>query len=252
MRPFLLTPAFLLGLLLAQACSEPSVYDIPFPASLQGEEFEAAAAKIKERNDEIPKEDQDLLMGYIMRTTVARGLGPAPAGTLTVRQAVEDQRAFLAEQAKARAEEEARVAEALRKAQEAEAAREAERAKLREAVTVGAKSLAVLTPDFRARRYGNEFQTEFVFSNNTDKPVAAFKGVAAYNDAFGQQLKAVQVQYDKPLAPGQTVTWKATAKLNEFLDDDRTLMSTNLDTVTLAWKPTTILFVDGTTMAVAE
>lgn len=239
-----------IAMLTLTAC-RGDVHDITMPASLAGPDFDVAVDQVKARNDELTASEQSLLLGYVTRTTFTRTMRnePAPVGTITVGEAIESQRAFLEEQRKAEEAEAARIAEAKRKAEEAEAAREVQRVKLREAVTVGVTQLAILRPDFKARRYGTELQTTFALANNTDKPVAAFRGTVAYLDPFGEEVKQVGLQYDKPLAPGQAVTWVAVAKLNEFLDSDRALLGANLDTVKASWRPDTVIFADGSVMS---
>ena len=188
-------------------------------------------------------DDKQLVVAYFMRTEMAKGLGKAfgmdtsKAGNVfgkNVGQIIEEQKAWAAEQ---KAQEE----KAKKLAAEAKAHEEARLAELK-------KSLLLTVFDMKKKEIGFTSATElkFVYENTSGKDIRAFEGELTMHDVLGEEVLKTWVK--------STEILKAGAKRNEskLTTQEYKVRGKKLEDLKVAWKPTTVLFADGTRVDLEE
>ncbi len=220
------------------ACSDP--HRVPLPRD--ADKMDTLEPVLKR----LSKPEQELLLGYASRISLAAGLraaaGAIPEG-MTVGKAIEEQRQFEKAKAAAKAEKEKRLA-----------ARVAEREKILkpmlEAVTVELVSKKIV-PDYgTSGKYllDENFNAKFSYHNNTDREIAGVKGLITIKDLFGDDISKFLISNDSSIKPGQTVTWEGSRSVKYPRGDnnDRRLAELPPDKLKLIWEPRSIVFADGT------
>ena len=181
-------------------------------------------------------------MGYMMRQGMSQVFGGKgmPEG-VTVRQAINEQRDWLANQ-----EQHAAKAEELKKKVEIERkAKQEEFAKL--------LSVALVSKRNVDGEYGQKYVSlELAFENKTTKDIQGVKGVLKVNDIFGDPIESISFSYDKGVAAGKTSIYKGGVDINQFMDRDKKLWNTDLDKLKADFETSMILFKDGTQIAAPQ
>lgn len=221
---------------LLTACSDPK--DIVIN---KGEDIEAHADELKSLSDE----DKQLLAGYIFRAEMGKAFtGKSDSGSygITVREAIERQKQFIAEKAKQEAE---------RKAAEEKARQEyAEKEKiLNSAVSVVFVSHSPSVSDFGSR----EATVVFRIINKSDKEITGIKGVAIFYDKFGDEIYGSRLKVDFQeingvLAKGAEYEYSGRVHINQFMDNEVKFATTPTADLKFEYRPETVLFKDGTSI----
>jgi hypothetical protein len=226
------------------ACSNPKSTEIPQDIS----QLEV----LKPAMEKLTPEERELAGGYILRHTVAAKMagafggkeGPGiPVGT-TLGKAIEEQRAFLADQ---KAEQDRQAA--LKAKMEAE--REAAARSMREAVTVTLLAKAIDTKRGMSGMVLDEYLlVDFGYKNNTAREIAGVKGVVSVQDLFGDEISAFGISNDTTIPAGQSITWTGSrsVKYPAGENKDRKLAELDDTKYKVVWQPEVILFADGTQM----
>jgi hypothetical protein len=186
-------------------------------------------------------EEVGLLQAYVLR----KGLGDAFAGKtptlpvgMTIGEIIDDQRKWVDNEKVRQAEEKERIARA-------RAEEEKQRRQLLDAIT-----LTVFEKGFQHVDYEDYVTIRAVYENKSGKDIRAFKGTIQFNDLFGVEIMPVNIAEDTPLAAGETRREGWTLKFNQFIDQHVKLRNTALENMKPEWKPSIILFADGTSMEV--
>jgi hypothetical protein len=218
----------LISLLFCAACSGPRDFKIPADKAAWKADTEFKAAI-----DELEDEEKELLRTWMMRHAVAEAFG----GTMpeaTIGEAIEQQRAFASEKSAEHAETERQAAE-------------------HDAAARGLASTIEMTPVSYGLNVGKPeythddwFELKVTFRNTADKDVSAVKGAVVFKDAFGEEIKRVNLEMQDTIAANSEIEWSGELDLNQFSAVDQKLVSTPVDKMTLEWLPDTILLVDGT------
>jgi hypothetical protein len=80
------------------------------------------------------------------------------------------------------------------------------------------------------------------------KPARAIKGTLLLQDLFGETKMRLRWTIDKPMAPGQVLVEKGVGfEYNMLMDDHRWAASVELENMKVAFRPTNIIYQDGTT-----
>lgn len=121
------------------------------------------------------------------------------------------------------------------------------RDELRAVIDVTLDDLIFIPEDIRAGRFSDYLQFELRYMNKSEQDVRAFTGQAIFLDLFGREIKRLALTYDTPINASQTVVDSDKAfELNQFLDDDRALASTERENMTFVFEVDSVLFGDGT------
>jgi hypothetical protein len=125
--------------------------------------------------------------------------------------------------ADARAKEEARVSE------------------LRKAIT-----LTVVSKGFQEAEYEKYITIRVAYENTSGKDIRAFQGKIQFTDLFGKEIYESGLTISRSVKSGEKTIWNGNIKYNQFMDDQKALRFSELSDMKVAWKPSGILFVDGT------
>jgi hypothetical protein len=212
------------------ACSDPRSTKIPADMS--------ELPKIQSALDKLDSVDRGRVAQYEMRAHLGAifGNSPPPAG-VTIGEAIDNQKAFVAAQAKEEAADKARAAVAAK-------ARAEKLHLMSEALTVSLTRLEV------EGRVGDSFG-QFIFmhlalQNRGAKPIAGVKGVAIFRDMFGDTLATWHVSYDKGVPANGTKQLRQLVGSTKVDARDLRLAQTPIEKVTFSFEPSIIIFDDGT------
>lgn len=80
-----------------------------------------------------------------------------------------------------------------------------------------------------------------------EKPARSVKGVLEFADLFGEIKFQVRTTIDEPIAPGKPVREEGVGiDYNQFMDDHRWLLTTELANIKVGFSVLSILYTDGT------
>ena len=218
------------------ACTDPKSIVLT-----KKEDIEKHAEDIKKLSDE----DKKMLVAYVFRAELGgmfggEGNNKAIYG-VPIGEAINNQKAFVAEQQKLELE---------KKAEEEKARQELEekQRKLNEAVSVIFVEHHRTEGQFSFQKYDI---FNFKIKNNSQKNITGIKGVAVFFDKFGDELKRVEMKNDfqdngGKLAAGQDYTWQG--QMDVVLRDDEKLADTPTEDLKFVYEPDTVLFEDGTSL----
>ena len=128
-----------------------------------------------------------------------------------------------------------------RLAAEARAKEEARISELRKAIT-----LAVVSKGFQKADYEEYINITVAYENMAGRDIRAFEGKIQFTDLFGKEIYESGVTISNPVRAGEKGTWRGSIKYNQFIDSDKALRFTALSDMKVVWKPSGILFADGT------
>jgi len=168
-------------------------------------------------------EENRLLMAYMMRRALAKGLGSdglSPVGK-TVGEIINQQKQWESQQ-KAASEEQDRLAA------EARAKENALVSELRKSLTLSVYEKSFLASDFEAGRVLDSIVIKCAYQNTSSKDIRAFEGTIVFRDLFGDVIANVDLKVSDPIKAGEKATWVGTTSYNEFLERDVKLRNTEL------------------------
>jgi hypothetical protein len=128
-----------------------------------------------------------------------------------------------------------------RLAADARAKEEAREAELRKAIT-----LTVVHKGFQEAEYEKYITFKVAYENTSGKGIRAFQGKVQFTDLFGKQIYESGLTISNSVKSGQKGIWNGSFKYNQFIDAEKALLLTDLSDMKVVWKPSGILFVDGT------
>jgi hypothetical protein len=187
-------------------------------------------------------EESRLLLGYMMRQGVSQAFGGkgVPEG-ITVRQAISEQREFLAKEK----QEEAKAEELKKKVEAERKAKQEEFAQLLSEAFVSKKNVE--------GEYGQKYASlEMALENKTDKDIQGVKGILKITDIFGDPIQNISFSYDKGIAAKKTAIYKGGIEINRFMDKDMKLFNTDFDKLKSSFEIATIIYKDGTKVEAPE
>jgi hypothetical protein len=214
---------FPLLLFLIISCSSP--LERPYKESTLEED-------VVELKKTLSEEELEMLAGYIALRTIGEDkmLGKTYGDLLT------EAKEFKAEM-EAKQEEERRLAEEAKR-------EEAERIKR----LSGALTVSLYEKGFFEYNYQDYITFKFAFQNKTDKNMKAFTGMIIINDLFDKEIKNFNLTFDDGINANSKRNWSAQTEYNQFIDEDVTLKSKDMDDLKVEWIPEKIIFTDNTTL----
>lgn len=225
--------------LLLTGCSKPQDAIVPTDMSTWDKELAPQIQKLS-------KEDKELFASYAMRLKVAEGFGGTgiPMGT-TVGQAIEQQKAWGAEQEKKRAEE-----AALRDKLEKE--RAAARAAIDGAVTVTLLEKKQLPRDWEVRRISDTQVFRIGVHNKGEKEVAGVAGSIEFIDIFDKPFGAVSFSITENIKPGGEYVWTGSRDYNQFVADHKAVWNAETGKFKTRFVPKAVVYSDGSKLLAEE
>lgn len=101
---------------------------------------------------------------------------------------------------------------------------------------------------FYKYKYEDYITYKFVIQNKSSKNIRAVKGSLIFSNLFDEEIKTINLVYDKVLTADTTVNYEAQTDYNQFSDSDKALKNKELKDMKVKWKPEKIIFEDGTTL----
>ncbi|WP_417800177.1 hypothetical protein [Tenacibaculum sp.] len=128
----------------------------------------------------------------------------------------------------------------------------AEKAKKEELERINRLSESVVISCFEKGFYKYKYEDyityKFVIQNKSSKNIRAVKGSLIFSNLFDEEIKTINLVYDKVLTADTTVNYEAQTDYNQFSDSDKALKNKELKDMKVKWKPEKIIFEDGTTL----
>jgi len=81
-------------------------------------------------------------------------------------------------------------------------------------------NIKLLKRDFVEMNYSESLYFEFQYTNKTEQTIKAFKGTVMFYDIFNEMLLSVEIEYLKPIKPGETVTEDGYWDYNPYIADN--------------------------------
>jgi hypothetical protein len=193
---------------LLAACSNPKSAVIPQDMKQWGDDFKAAVNKLS-------PSDKSVLEKYLLRTKMGAALGGSdiPKGE-TIGKAIEDEKAFDAQQAKA---EERAAALKL----EMEKKREALTQQVNSLLTVSVLKVGLVPAD--QYNIGQNIEVVVALKNLSNERIDGVEGALQFYDMFGNKVAELRIKDEDGVDPGKVAEWDGSKRYNEFLDNDKAL-----------------------------
>jgi Sec-independent protein translocase protein TatA len=202
--------------------------------------------KITEKNkDTFLKEIKDMKgltveeVGLLMSVQLQNGMRKAFGGS-ELRMVDKTVGELLTELKKEAAERDKENDRQEKLAAEARAKEEARIAELRKAVT-----LTVADKGFYKADYEEFITIKVAYENTSGKDIRAFTGKIQFTDLFGKEIFESGVTISNPVKAGARGNWDGSIKYNQFIDHHKALRFADLNDMKIVWKPSSILFADG-------
>ncbi len=222
--------------LLVAACSKPQDTIIPSEMSKWDSELAPQVKKLSE-------EDQKLAIGYITRAKLGEVFGgKGVAFGTTLGDAINQQKAWVAEQAEAE-----KKAAALKA--EVEKAAAAHAAQVSRAVTVSLISKRELPSNYELRRYSEAQEFKIAVKNTSEKAISGVSGTLEFIDIFDKVVGTVSFKISENLAPGGGTVWTGSRDYNQFIAEHRAVWNLEEGKYKTRFVPGTIVFADGTKLS---
>lgn len=209
------------------------------------ENVDAIASKVG-ADDGVTQEERQLFAGYLVRSRLAGVLGgTAPPLNLTVGEAIDAQRRFVAERRAAEARERA-------EAQRVEQQRQAEIQAIRSTVSAQVTAIEYQAAEPMARQYEDYLHFRIHVRNQGTRALRGVRGVFVFHNTFGQVVARVNANVERDLAPSSEEDLALSKTYNQFMDEDRALRGFDLTRGRAEWEPEQVVFADGTQIEVGS
>jgi hypothetical protein len=223
-------PLAIVVLFSAIACSDPRSTKIPADIS--------ELPKIQSSLDRLDSTNRGRVARYEMRARMGAIFGGSPPpASVTIGEAIKNQTAFEAAEARQAAADSAVAA--------ASAKERAEKVRLMgEALAVSLTKLEVqgTTSD----SYGQFIFMHVAFQNRGSKPIAGVKGVAIIQDMFGDTVTTRRISYDKGIPINAVKELRQLIGATRVDPQDKRLAETPIEKLKFSFEPSIIIFDDGT------
>jgi hypothetical protein len=196
--------------------------DAPMPTT--SEALEAAKPQLWA----LPEEQRNLLIDYFVRKNLGDDFfGEGVAEGITLAQALEEQRAYVAEQNTDEAKLTRRRAEAVQQ--------------MRQAVRAHLPKTGIE----RADDGSEHLHITATFTNEGTLGIKAFKGRLTLTDQFDEVISSLDIRNDDAIESGHVLQWQRSRALRQDeYNDDRRLGSLKPGQYRVVWKPSEMLFAD--------
>ena len=203
------------------------------------EGFMLDMVEIRESNGQ---ETVDKITTYVMQQAMKSAFDEDADNTLVGKTYEEllQQAIVLAEEMKAKEEEEKRLADE-------------ERLRIKNLQLKIAESVtfAVTKKGYYEGQYGypKNITFSFSFKNKTNRDIAGIKGKLTFFDMFDEKITVINLSYDDGIRANKIAVYKAQIDYNDFESDDKKLRDTELTKLKHLWEPEQLIFSDGEKLA---
>jgi len=237
-----LVAIFVIALVVA-GCSKPQ--DIVF-----GPEPLKQIAEQGEQFKKLSEEDRTLLVGYLTITEMGKVFGAQikPATGRTVGEVLADARAWKEKMQAVEVEAKKREAEADALKVKVLAERKAVADKISSSVVVAVIDKTVLPKNYDAGRYNEMLSIKYAIENKSSKAIRQLKGRVVFNDATGDKVGWLPVDFDEPIGAGKSLTTTTGRgwKLNPFMNGEiEKIAGREFSSMKATFEPESIAFEGG-------
>lgn len=116
----------------------------------------------------------------------------------------------------------------------------------KESLMLGMVNIICLTKGFEAHNSNEYITYKFNIKNNSNKNIRAIKGMISFTNLFDEPITSLDVIYDISINANTNIDWKASSVYNDTLNEDILLETKKLDDLKIVWKPSKIIYEDGT------
>ncbi len=116
-------------------------------------------------------------------------------------------------------------------------------------VTVNVTDKRNLETNYKAGRYSPRVEFTFEVYNNTSKDIKGVQGILTIKDLFGVDIMSSRLDFTGQTisADGSITVSDMGMDINQFMDDDVKVYTTDFEDLNFAYKVTQIVYTDGTT-----
>lgn len=196
--------------------------------------------ELKPSVEKLSDEDKGLFAAYMMRAKMGEAFGGKAEEGLTIGKAIENQKAWKAERDK-KDQEAQLLKEKLEKEQLAL------QKQVDEMLTVTVLKMGLEKESFQTNQI-----IRLGFKNNGTKDISGIKGTMHFIDMFDKEIGSIGFSFTDGIKAGATAKWSGSRHYNQFIDEHRALAGVEEGKYTTRFKPTMIVFKDGTKLALPE
>lgn len=95
-----------------------------------------------------------------------------------------------------------------------------------------------------ANDYSDWFDIVFAVNNTTDQDIRAVRGVADFEDLFGDVIWRVNLRISDPLQAGETITWNGSVDYRMFNDSHRRMKNMRSQDMTVVFREVEVIYED--------
>ena len=223
--------------LLLAACSKPTDTIIPADMTTWDKDLAPAVQKLEAA-------DRELFTAYTLRIKVGGLFGGDKASIplgMTVGQAIEEQKKWVAEQKRAADE-----AAALKAKMEAEKLVSIKA--INDAVTVTLLEKIERPKNFDAGRYSESQVFVVGVQNKSTKDVTGVSGEIEFIDVFDKVVGSVSFGISETIKPNGTHKWTGARDYNQFIDEHQAVWNLTEEKYKTRFIPEAVIFADGTSL----
>jgi hypothetical protein len=106
-------------------------------------------------------------------------------------------------------------------------------------------NLAVEEKGYFEGDFLDQITMKLKFINNTGKDIKGIEGVVIFYDIFDNEIKTLDISYDKGVEVDVPKIWDAGFDYNQFMSEDIKLKNTDLKNLKYDWAIKTVVLIDG-------
>lgn len=225
----------LIGIIMLTAAVGAWAYFVIQPDYLNTPLGKLSEEQKRSLKDRLSEDDYKAFTGHLMRYGIRQVLKGEKADfdSMTVRQALADQHTWQEENDK----QEKATADLKKKI---------EQEQKDFAASVAETLTATLVSKTLSDDIIKEVHIKIAFENKGQKEISGIKGIAIFKDMFGDDLLSTEIKVDDNIAPGKKIIWSGSKHYNQFDKEDIAFATADPDKIKFEFRPTTIIFKDGT------
>lgn len=222
-------------LVLVSACTKPLDTIIP-PESKWDSDLKPIIVKLSE-------EDKKYLGAYLVRAKAKELFsGQHISQTMTIQQAINDQKSFIAEQERIQAEQQALKEKTQREIAERQR-------QFDEAITVSVIGKKMLQSDFMQKIYHDQQLIKLAIQNKSDKTISGIQGYIHFINLFGDDVGIYGIEFTTPIESQKTANFVVGRDYNQFLKDHVAINNLEEGKYTTRFSGLNIIYADGSKLS---
>lgn len=220
---------------LISACTKPLDTIIP-PESKWESDLKPVIAKLSD-------EDKKYLGSHLVRAKAKELFsGQTMTQNLTIQQAINDQKNFIAEQERVQAEQQALKEKTQREIAERQKQFDA-------AITVSVIGKKILQSDFMQKIYQDQQLIKLAIQNKSNKTITGIQGYIHFINIFGDDVGIYGIEFTTPIESQKTANFVVGRDYNQFLKDHVAINNLEEGKYTTQFSGLNIIYADGSKLS---